>query len=42
MFELPLIQKWGAIHWPKSLWDVKSEIGSLHLGDFTLDKVISL
>jgi hypothetical protein len=37
-----LIQKWGAIHLPKSLWAFKNEIGSLHLNDFTLIKVISL
>ncbi len=29
-------------HWLKSLWDVKSEIGSLHFSDFTLVKVILL
>jgi hypothetical protein len=39
---LPIIQKWGAIHWPKSLWDLKNEIDSLHLNDFNLIKVISL
>jgi hypothetical protein len=39
---LTLVQNWGAIHSPKSLWDIKSEIGLLHLNDFTLVKVISL
>ncbi len=37
-----LIQKWGAIHLHKSLWDFKSEIGSFHLSDFVLVEVISL
>ncbi len=37
-----LLQKWGAIYQPKSLWDLKSEIISLHFTDFTLVKVISL
>ncbi len=37
-----LLQKWGAIHQPKSLWDFESEISSLHFTDFTLVKVISL
>jgi hypothetical protein len=27
---------------PKSLWDLKSEINSLHFIDFTIIKVISL
>jgi hypothetical protein len=31
-----LIQKWGVVHWLKSIWDLKSEIGSLQLNDFTL------
>jgi hypothetical protein len=35
-------QKWGAIHKPKSLWDLKNETCSLHLSDFTLVKFISL
>ncbi len=34
-----LIQKWGAVHWVKLLWDVKSEIGSLHLNDFTINSL---
>ncbi len=33
-----LVQKWGAIHWLKSLWDFKSEIGSLHFSGFILIK----
>jgi hypothetical protein len=36
-----LIQKWGLGHYVKSLWDLKSEIGSLHFSDFTLVKIIS-
>jgi hypothetical protein len=39
---ITLLQKWGAIYSPKSLWDLKSEIISLHFIDFTLVKVISL
>jgi hypothetical protein len=35
-------QKWGAIHEPKSLWDLKNETFSLHFSDSTLVKVISL
>jgi biotin synthase-related radical SAM superfamily protein len=31
--------KWGVIHYPKSLWDLKNEINSLHFNDFI---VISL
>ncbi len=31
-----LVQKKGATHWPKSLWNLKSEIGSLHVSDFTM------
>jgi hypothetical protein len=42
MAHVTLVQKWGAIHCPKSLWDLKSEIGALHLSDFTTVKVISL
>ncbi len=37
-----LLQKWGVIYKLKSLWDLKSEISSLHFIDFTLVKVISL
>jgi hypothetical protein len=37
-----LIQKWDVIHYPKSLWNFKSEINSLHFNDFTMVKVISL
>jgi len=37
-----IIAKVGVIHWPKSLWDLKNEIGSLHLNDFTQVKIISL
>jgi hypothetical protein len=37
-----LLLKWGAIHKLKSLWNLKSEITSLHFTDFTLVKVISL
>jgi hypothetical protein len=33
--------KVGVIHWLKSLWDFKSEIGSLHFTNFILIKVIS-
>jgi hypothetical protein len=40
--ELALLPKWGAIYLLKSLWDLKSEITSLHFTDFTLVKVISL
>ncbi len=36
-----LVQKWGAIHWPKLLWDFKTEIGSLHFSDFKMVKIIS-
>jgi len=39
---LALLQKWGVIYYPKSLWDFKSEITSLHFINFTLMKVISL
>ncbi len=38
----PLIQKLGAIHQPKSLWDFKSEINSLPFTNFTMLKIISL
>jgi hypothetical protein len=34
-----LLQKWGAIYEPKSLWDLKSEIISLHFIDFTTMKL---
>jgi hypothetical protein len=37
-----LVQKWGAVHSHKSIWDFKSEIGSQHLGDFMLVEIISL
>jgi len=37
-----LIQKWGVVHWPKSLCDLKNEIGSLYFNDFTLVIIISL
>jgi hypothetical protein len=39
---LALLPKWGAIYQLKSLWDLKSEITSLHFTDFTVVKVISL
>jgi len=28
-----LLQKRGVVHYPKSLWDLKSEISSLHFTD---------
>jgi hypothetical protein len=31
-----LLQKWGAVHQPKSLWDFKSEITSLHFTNFII------
>ncbi len=37
-----LVQKWGVVHWPKSLWGFKSEISSLYFSDIALVKVISL
>jgi hypothetical protein len=37
-----LLPKWGAIYSLESLWDLKSEITSLHFTDFILVKVISL
>jgi len=37
-----LVQKWGVVHEPKSSWDLKSEISSLHFSNFTLVKFISL
>ncbi len=40
--ELSLLPKWGAIYYLKSLWDLKSEITSLHFTDFILVKAISL
>ncbi len=36
MHKLALLQKWGAIYQPKSLWDLKTEITSLHFTDFTI------
>jgi len=39
---LALLQKWGEVHYHKSLWDLKSEISSLHFSDFIFVKVISL
>jgi len=36
-----LLPKWGAIYKFQSLWDLKSEIISLHFIDLTLVKVIS-
>jgi hypothetical protein len=38
----PLLQKWGVVHEPKSLWDLKTEISSFHFNDFIVVKVISL
>jgi hypothetical protein len=35
-----LLQKWGAIYKPKSLWGLQSEINSLHFTNFTLVKII--
>jgi hypothetical protein len=35
-----LLQRWSAIHWPKSLWDLKNEMNSLHFSDFTMVKII--
>jgi len=35
-----LLQKWGAIYYPKSLWLFKSEISPLHFTDFTLVKLL--
>jgi len=26
----PMVQKWSVINWFKSVWDLKSEISSLH------------
>jgi hypothetical protein len=40
MYVHALLQKLGAIYLPKSRWDLKSEITSLHFTDFTLVKVI--
>jgi hypothetical protein len=37
-----LVQKWGVVHWLKSLWDFKNEIGLRHSSDFDMVKVISL
>jgi hypothetical protein len=39
---ITLPQKWRVIYYPKSLWDLKSELTSLHFTDFILVKVISL
>ncbi len=37
--EHALLQKWGAIHQPESLWDLKNEINSLHFTDFTIKSI---
>ncbi len=39
MTSLRLLQKWGAIHYFKSLWDFLNEKSSLHFNDFTLLKL---
>jgi hypothetical protein len=31
-----LLQKWHAVHYLKSLWDLKSEISSLHFTNFII------
>ncbi len=35
----PTIKKWNVIHQFKLVWDLKNEISSLHLSDFTLVKL---
>jgi hypothetical protein len=37
----PIVQKWNVIHSFILVWELKIEMNSLHLNDFTLIKVIS-